>query len=201
MIMGRAIPATLAAALVLVPTIALAHAGHGDTSGLMHGFAHPITGIDHVLAMVAVGVLAAQFSGPALWLIPLSFIGVMTVGGALGMAGILLPFSESGVALSVVVLGLAIAFPFRLQTPAAVALAGLFALFHGQVHGAEIPRAASGLYYTAGFIGATALLHATGIGLGLVFAATQTRKLANRVVRASGGGMALFGAAVLISVL
>jgi urease accessory protein len=200
MIMGRAIPATLAAALVLVPTVALAHAGHGDTSGLMHGFTHPITGIDHVLAMIAVGVLAAQFSGPALWLIPLSFIGIMTVGGALGMAGILVPFAELGVALSVVILGLAIAFPFRLQTLAAVALAGLFALFHGQVHGAEIPPATSGLYYTAGFIAATASLHATGIGLGLVFA-TETRKLANRVVRAGGGGMALFGAAILIGVI
>lgn len=198
--MRCAIPTTLAAAFVFAPTVALAHAGHGDTSALLSGFAHPLTGIDHVLAMVAVGVLAAQFSGLALWLIPLSFVGIMAVGGALGMAGILLPFAELGVSLSVVILGLAIAFPFRLLTLAAAALVGLFALFHGQVHGAEIPAAASGLYYTAGFIGATALLHATGIGLGLLFV-LETRKLGNRVVQAGGGGMALFGAAILIGVL
>ena len=117
--MRGAIPTTLAAAFVFAPTVALAHAGHGDTSALLSGFAHPLTGIDHVLAMVAVGVLAAQFSGLALRLIPLSFVGIMAVGGALGMAGILLPFAELGVALSVVILGLAIAFPFRLRTLAA----------------------------------------------------------------------------------
>ncbi|RTE94259.1 HupE/UreJ family protein [Bradyrhizobium sp. LVM 105] len=197
--MRRAIPTTLAPAFVFAPTVALAHAGHGDTSALLSGFTHPLTGIDHVLAMVAVGVLAAQFGGRALWLVPLSFISIMAIGGVLGMAGILIPFAEVGVALSVVVLGLTIAFPFRLQSLVAVALAGLFALFHGQVHGAEIPAAASGLYYTAGFIGATALLHLTGIGLGLF--ALETKTLGNRVVQAGGGGTALFGAAILIGVL
>ena len=198
--MRRTIPTMFAAAFVLAPTAAFAHAGHGDPSGLMNGFTHPLNGIDHVLAMVAVGVLAARLSGRALWLVPLSFVGIMTAGGALGMAGILVPFAEIGVALSVVVLGLAIAFPFPLQTLATVALAGLFALFHGQVHGAEIPAAASGLYYTTGFIGATILLQATGIGLGLLFA-SKTRRLGNRVVQTGGGGMALFGAAILIGVL
>jgi urease accessory protein len=197
--MRRAIPATLAAAVVLIPTVALAHAGHGDTSGLVHGFTHPITGIDHVLAMVAVGVLAVQFSGPALWLIPLSFIGVMTVGGALGIAGFPLPFAELGVTLSVVVLGLAIAFPFRSQMLAAMALVGLFALFHGHAHGAEMPAAASALYYTAGFIGATALLHTTGIGLGLLFG-PGAGWFGHRVVQAGGSAIALFGTAILIGV-
>ncbi|WP_454624171.1 HupE/UreJ family protein [Bradyrhizobium cenepequi] len=196
--MRYAIP-TLAAAFVLVPTVAFAHAGHGDVSGLTHGFTHPITGIDHVVAMVAVGVLAAQLGGRALWLVPSSFVGVMALGGALGMAGILLPLAEVGVALSVVVLGLAIAVPFR-QTLAAVAVAGLFALFHGQVHGTEIPAAASALYYMVGFIGATTLLHATGIGLGLLFS-LETGKLGHRVMQAGGGAMALFGATILVGVL
>jgi urease accessory protein len=197
--MRRAIPATLAAVIVLIPTVALAHAGHGDTSGLVYGFTHPITGIDHVLAMVAVGVLAAQFSGPALWLIPLSFIGVMTVGGALGIAGLPLPFAELGVTLSVVGLGLAIAFPFRSQMLAAMALVGLFALCHGHAHGAEMPAAASALYYTAGFIGATALLHTTGMGLGLLFG-PEAGWLGHRVVQAGGSAIALFGTAILIGV-
>jgi urease accessory protein len=198
--MRYAIPTTLAAFFVLVPTVAFAHAGHGDVSGLTHGFTHPITGIDHVLAMVAVGVLAARLGGRALWLVPLSFVGVMVLGGALGMAGILLPFAELGVALSVVVFGLAIAVPFRLQMLAAVALAGLFALFHGQVHSTEIPAAASALYYTVGFIAATTLLHATGISLGLLFR-LETGKLGHRLVQAGGGAMALFGATILVGVL
>ena len=198
--MRRAISMTLATAIALTPTFALAHTGHAETNALLHGFAHPITGIDHVLTMIAVGVLATQFSGRAVWLIPLSFIAIMAAGGALGMAGILLPFTELGVAASVVVLGLAIAFPFRLRMLAAVALAGLFALFHGQVHGAEIPAAASGLYYTTGFIAATALLHATGIGLGLL-CALKTRTAGKRAMQVGGGGVALFGAAVLIGAL
>jgi urease accessory protein len=200
MIMRRAIPTMVAAAFVLAPTVAWAHAGHGDAGGLTHGFTHPITGIDHVLAMVAVGVLAAQFSGPALWLLPLSFVGVMTVGSALGMAGTQLPFAEFGVALSVIVLGLAVALPFRLRMLAGIALVGLFALFHGHAHGAEMPAAASALYYTAGFIGATALLHAAGIGLGLLFGA-ETGRPGHHAVQAGGGAMALFGAAILIGVL
>jgi urease accessory protein len=166
----------------------------------MNGFAHPVTGIDHVLAMVAVGVLAAQLGGRALWLVPLSFVGLMVVGGALGMAGIAVPFAELGVALSVVVFGLTVAFPFRLPRLAAMALAGFFALFHGHVHGADIPAAASALYYTMGFIASTTLLHATGLGLGLLFS-LQTGRLGRRVVQAGGGAMAVFGAAILVGAL
>jgi urease accessory protein len=184
MIMRRAILTTLIAAVVFVPTIAVAHTGHGDTAGLVHGFIHPITGIDHVLAMVAVGALAAQLGGRALWLVPLSFVSAMALGGTLGMAGIPFPFGEFGVALSVIVLGLAIALPLRLQTPPAVAVAGLLALFHGYVHGAEMPADASALYYTVGFIGATTMLHATGIGVGLLLG-----KLGRRVVQTDGGSL------------
>ena len=198
--MRPVISTTLAAAFALAPTGALAHVGHGSASGLMHGFTHPITGIDHVLAMVAVGVLAVQLGGRALWLVPLSFVGIMVIGGALGMAGIPLPFAELGVALSVVVFGLAIALPFRLQRLAAVALAGFFALFHGHGHGAEMPAAASALYYAMGFIASTALLHATGLGLGLLFG-LETGRLGHRVIQAGGSAIAAFGAAILVGAL
>jgi urease accessory protein len=167
---------------------------------LAHGFIHPISGIDHVLAMVAVGVLAAQLGGRALWLVPLSFVGVMAAAGALGMAGIQLPFAELGIALSVIVLGLAIAFPIELPALAAMAVVGFFAVFHGQVHGAEMPAAASALPYAAGFVGGTALLHATGVGLGLLFG-LEGGKLGHHVVRLGGGAMALFGVAILAGVL
>jgi urease accessory protein len=200
MLMRRVALTTLVATFVLAPTIAFAHTGHAVASGLVHGLAHPITGIDHVLAMVAVGVLAAQLGGRALWMVPLSFVCVMAVGGALGMAGIQAPFPELGIALSVVVLGLAIALPLKLPALAAMALVGFFAVFHGYAHGAEMPAAASALPYAAGFIGATALLHAAGVGLGLLFG-LEGRRLGHRVVRAAGGAMALFGVAVLAGVL
>lgn len=198
--MRRAVPATLSAVFVLAPTMALAHTGFGETSGLMHGFTHPIIGIDHVLAMVAVGVLATQLGGRALWLLPLGFIGVMAVAGALGMAGIQLPFAEVGVALSVIVLGLAVAFRLSLPDLAAAALVGFFAMFHGHVHGAEMPAAASGLPYAVGFVGATAMLHAVGVGVGLLVG-REGGALSRRLVQASGGAMALFGITVLAGVL
>ena len=198
--MRRAVLTTLSTVLVLAPTIALAHTGHGDTSGLIQGFTHPITGIDHVLAMVAVGVLAAQFGGRALWLVPLGFVGVMAVAGALGMAGIQLPVSEVGIALSLVVLGLAVAFRLSLSELAAMALVGFFAVFHGHVHGAEMPAAASGVPYAAGFVGATAMLHAVGVGVGLLVG-WEARALSRRLLQTGGGAMALFGLVVLAGFL
>ena len=186
----------ITAALVLAPAIAFAHTGHADLNGLAHGFIHPATGIDHVLAMVAVGMLAAQLGGRALWLVPLSFVAVMAFAGALGMAGIQLPFAEVGIALSVVVLGLAIAFPLKLSTVATMALVAFFALFHGHVHGAEMPGGMSAFPYAAGFVAATALLHAIGVGLRLLFG-FEGGRFGRRVVQAGGGAMALFGAAIL----
>ena len=198
--MRRAALTTLGAVFVLVPTIALAHTGHGETSGLMHGLTHPITGIDHVLAMVAVGMLAAQLGGRMLWLVPLSFVGVMAVAGALGMAGIQLPFAEVGIALSIVVLGLAVAYRFNLPALAAMALVGFFAVFHGHVHGVEMPAAASGLLYAAGFAGATAMLHVAGVGVGLLVALDRG-KLGRGVVQVGGSAIALFGITILAGLL
>src|SRR4051812_14841148 len=123
-----------AALLVAAGTAAQAHTGVGSTAGLAHGFVHPLGGIDHLLVMVAVGLFAAHLGGRALWLVPLSFISMIVIGGAFGMAGIGPPFVEIGIGLSVVVLGVAVACGFHLPTTAAMALVGLFAIFHGHAH-------------------------------------------------------------------
>src|SRR5262245_33757257 len=125
----------IAAAVVLTPSLALAHTGHGATSGFFHGFEHPVGGLDHVFAMVLVGMLAFQLGGRAVYAVPASFVALMAVGGALGMAGIEIPFVETGIALSIVILGLAVAFRAKAPVFAAMALVGLFATFHGHAHG------------------------------------------------------------------
>jgi urease accessory protein len=180
--------------LVLLPGAALAHTGHGDAGGFAHGFMHPPSGLDHVLAMVAVGLYAALLGGRALWMVPATFVGVMAIGGALGTAGFALPYVEIAVALSVVVLGLAVALRVSLPTLAATALVGLFAIFHGYAHGAEMPQDTSVYPYAAGFMLATAALHGAGIAMGLAAASTSLR-----IVQAAGGAMALAGIVLLAS--
>lgn len=184
---------TLAAALL--PTAALAHTGVGGTSGFAHGFWHPIGGLDHILAMVAVGAFAARLGGRALWIVPTAFVAMMAIGGFIGMEGIQLPFVETGVALSVVVLGLAVALRWKLPVAVASALVGLFAIFHGHAHGGEMPVAASGLAYAIGFMVATAMLHVAGVGLGLAVAKIGARS--QLALQASGGAMALAGVGLL----
>jgi len=157
-----------AATAILTPGVAFAHTGVGDTSGFIHGFGHPISGLDHILAMVMVGVFAWQLGGRALWLVPMTFLVIMSIGGALGIAGIGVPFVEIGIALSVVVLGAIVAFNVKAPIAAAMGLVGLFAIFHGHAHGAEIPEDAGGVAYAAGFMIATALLHLAGITAGFL---------------------------------
>jgi urease accessory protein len=189
-----------AVALTLVPTIASAHVGVGDAHGFVHGFSHPLSGLDHILAMVAVGLFAAHLGGRALWLVPLTFVSVMAIAGMLGMAGVGLPYVEIGIGMSVVVLGLAIAFQLNISTLAAMGLVGFFAIFHGHAHGAEMPESASGLAYGIGFVCATALLHAVGIGLGLTIGyAGQT--YSRRIVQVGGGATAIAGVAILAGIL
>lgn len=185
----------VALAAALLPTAALAHTGVGGTSGFAHGFWHPIGGLDHILAMVAVGAFAARLGGRALWIVPTAFVAMMAVGGFIGMEGIQLPFVETGVALSVVVLGLAVALRWKLPVAVASALVGLFAIFHGHAHGGEMPVAASGLAYAIGFMVATAMLHVAGVGLGLAVAKIGARS--QLALQASGGAMALAGVALL----
>lgn len=182
--------------LAAIPGAAFAHTGIGDPGGLAHGFAHPIGGVDHVLAMVAVGMFAAALGGRALWLVPSTFVLVMAAGGALGIAGIGVPFVEFGIAASVIVLGLAVALQVSVPVIAAMAIVGFFAVFHGHAHGAEMPADASGFNYALGFMLATALLHVAGIGIGLGIGRMGAGK-SRIALRAGGGIMAFAGAGIL----
>jgi len=188
--------ATLLALAALVPSAASAHVGVGDTSGFVHGFGHPIGGVDHLLAMVMIGLFAWQLGGRALWLVPATFVVVMAAGGALGVAGIEVPFVETGIALSVIVLGVVVALGVKAPVAAAMGVAGLFALFHGHAHGAEMPDDAGGLAYAAGFLLATALLHVAGIAAGYLIGKAGERH-GETVVRLAGGAAALAGVGIL----
>lgn len=185
--------AAMAAVLVSSSGTALAHTGHGDTSGFVHGFSHPLGGLDHVLAMVAVGLYAALLGGRALWLVPAAFVAAMALGGAAGAAGYPLPYTEAGIALSVLMLGGVIGLRLNLPTLGAMALAGLFAIFHGHAHGSEMPADVSGLTYAAGFLLATALLHIAGVAVGFVSA-----RATPRIAQITGGAMALAGIVLLM---
>lgn len=188
--------ALLALAFAFISTAAFAHSGHGDTAGLLHGFMHPLGGLDHVLAMVAVGVFAFVLGGRALCLVPLSFVGMMAVGFLLGVGGIELPFVELGIALSSVVIGGAAALGRPMPAAGAMALVGVFAVFHGHAHGAEMPVDATGLEYALGFVAATALLHAAGIAAATVVAGLAGR-FGRSVAQLAGGVFALGGIGVL----
>jgi urease accessory protein len=194
--MMRATTLLLALALAALPGAALAHTGHGDAATLSYGFAHPLGGIDHILAMLAVGVFAFVLGGRALWLVPLSFVGMMTLGFVLGAGQLDLPFVELGIALSSVIIGGAAALGRPMPVAAAMTLTGLFAVFHGHAHGAEMPADSSGLMYALGFVAATALLHAAGLG-----ASAGAARLAGRhgrtISRVVGGVFALAGIGVL----
>ncbi|WP_026362953.1 HupE/UreJ family protein [Methylopila sp. M107] len=193
----RLLRPALGLAAALVPSIAFAHTGHGDTVGFAAGAGHPVDGLDHVLAMVMVGVFAFQLGGRAVWLVPATFVGVMAAGGALGMAGVNLPFVETAIALSVIVLGAAVAFGVKAPVAAAMALVGAFAVFHGYAHGAEMPGAAGGAAYAAGFMLATAALHALGVGFGAT-CGQLARIYGPLATRAAGAAAGLAGVAILV---
>ena len=165
--MLRTVPHMLALGLAgaLAADPALAPTGHG-ASGLEHGLLHPLTGLDHLLAMVCVGVLGVTLGGAAVWALPLTFVSMMVAGGLVGMAGIELPLVEAAIALSLVALGLALTLRVRPPLVVSTLAVAFFAIFHGHAHGAEAPESASGLAYAAGFVVATALLHATGAAAG-----------------------------------
>jgi urease accessory protein len=180
-----------AAALILSSTLAQAHPG-GPAHDLVHGFLHPIGGLDHVLAMVAVGLLAAQLGGRALWLVPGAFVAVMAVAAAFGAVGIAPPRAETGIAASVLVLGAVVALRLGMPANLAAAIVGVFAIFHGVAHGAEMPQTMSGLSYGLGFVAATAVLHGVGIGIGLL-AYRWSNAAGPTALRALGGCIAAIG--------
>lgn len=182
----------LALLLGIAATPALAHTGVGSVEGFAHGLMHPLTGLDHVLAMVAVGLWAGLVGGKARFVYPIAFVGTMALAGLWAMLGGQLPGVETGIALSVVILGAAIAFKASPPLVAGALACGILAIFHGFAHGAELPENTSGLVYAVGFVLATAALH----GVGLVLASFVAVR-APLVARVAGGALALAGVAIL----
>ena len=182
------LPPALVAAL-LAPAAARAHADLHPGGGFVAGFLHPITGLDHLVAMVAVGLWGAVLGPPALWLLPLAFPPVMALGGLLALLGLPLPGVEVGIALSGLVIGLMVLFELRPPLWLAALIVATFAVFHGHAHGAERPAGAQPLLYSLAFVIATGLLHLVGILLG------ETRRWpgGRLLVRLAGAGVALVG--------
>jgi urease accessory protein len=184
----------LALALILgTAASAQAHTPEAVGAGLAEGFAHPLLGLDHLLAMVAVGLWAAQLGGRALWLVPAGFMSVMAIGGAVPLTGVELPGVEFGILGSLLVLGALVATVSRLPAAPGAALVGFFAVFHGHAHGAEMPEAASAARYALGFVAATGLLHGIGVALGLCLQGAAARW----IVRAGGAAVAATGLVLL----
>jgi urease accessory protein len=173
---------------------ALAHTGLEHAVSFVAGFQHPWSGLDHMLAMVAVGLWAGTNGGRALWAWPAAFVGVMVAGGALGIGGVPVPMVEPGILASVVVLGLLVLAAIRPPVVLGAAIVAVFALLHGHAHGAELPAEAAAASYAAGFAIATALLH--GLGLGVAAVAGGTR--AGLVVRGAGALVAAAGVALAL---
>jgi len=190
--MTKRMTGVLALLLTMAAAPALAHPGHGSVEGFAHGLMHPLTGLDHILAMVAVGLWAGLVGGKARFAYPAGFVGMMVVAGLWGMSGGSLPGVEVGIALSVVILGLAIALKASPPLAAGTLACAIFAIFHGFAHGAELPESASGFSYALGFVLATAALHGAGLVL-----ASQLAVRAPLLARVAGGGLVLAGVAIL----
>jgi urease accessory protein len=187
------------AALVVLGAAAsaVAHPEQGRAVGFLSGVHHPVAGLDHVLAMVCVGLWGAQLGAPALWLLPVAFPLIMAFGGFLGLAGIPLPGVEIAVSLSALLLGVMVARAAKPSLGVAVVLVGFFAIFHGHAHGTELPPGANGLAYSIGFVVATGCLHAVGIAIGIVH-----RWPAGRVLlRGAGAAVAVAGVVLTWSAL
>jgi len=174
-----------------------AHAGAGASGGFLSGLAHPVSGLDHIVAMVSVGLWGAQLGRPAIWLLPVTFPLVMAVGGFLGLVGVALPGVEIGIALSAVALGAMVMLAARPPLPVAAMLVACFAIFHGYAHGAELPRGGDGLLYSLGFIIATGALHICGIAIGVIHRWPWGRV----ALRGAGAGVAAAGVAFLCKAL
>ena len=170
-------------AVLICPAIAWAHVGSGEAGGFLTGLQHPVSGLDHVLAMIAVGLWGAQLGSPALWMLPVAFPMMMAFGGMFGLMGLPLPGVEVGIAVSAVVLGVMVLTEARAQLVIALVIVAFFAIFHGHAHGTELPEGQSGLLYSMGFVIATGCLHGVGITIGLVHR-WDTGRIALRVAGA-----------------
>jgi urease accessory protein len=176
---------------------AFAHVQQGQAQGLLTGLSHPVSGLDHVLAMIAVGLWGAQLGLPAVWLLPVTFPMMMAFGGFLGLVGIPLPGVEIGIALSAVLLGFMVAREAKPSLVVSGLIVAFFAIFHGHAHGTELPPGQSGLLYSIGFVIATGCLHGIGIAIGVVHKWPAGRIL----LRLSGAAVALAGVGFLWSAL
>ncbi len=177
-------------ALCLFAGTASAHTGSHTVTGFVSGLTHPLLGLDHLLAMVAIGLWAAQQGGRALWAVPAAFVGAMGMGGGLAWAGLSLPYVETGIAASVLVLGLLIATQRQWAVTVGMAIAAGFALFHGYAHGLEMPQATSPALYALGFVLATLGLHGLGMAGSLI---------GRRAVQVTGAGIAVTGLALIFA--
>lgn len=171
------------------PSTAQAHVQQGQAVSFLAGLGHPWSGLDHVLAMIAVGLWGAQLGKPAIWILPITFPLVMSFGAMMGLIGIPLPGIEIGIAVSAIVLGILILGEVRLKLIVAAIIVGCFAIFHGHAHGTELPAGQSGLLYSMGFVIATGCLHAIGIGVGLI----HRWPMGKLALRGSGGLIAAMG--------
>ncbi|MFH2140616.1 MAG: HupE/UreJ family protein [Pseudomonadota bacterium] len=181
-------------ALLSISTAASAHTGHGS-SGFDTGLAHPFSGMDHLLAMLAVGLWAGQLGGQRVWQLPAAFMAMLAGGAFIGMVVPSLTLIEPGIAASVLILGLLIASPTKLALPVSFALTAAFGIFHGYAHGAEMPSAAAPLAYAAGFLLSTASLHVSGIVMG-----STLRERFTRLVQILGMSIAAMGAWMLVTI-
>lgn len=197
MIQHRHLGLALAGLLCLAASPALAHTEAGMTGGLISGFLHPLTGADHIAAMVAVGIWGAFLGAPAIWLLPIVFPLVMTIGGALGVMGVPLPGVEVGIAGSAIILGLAVLFAARPPLWIAAVIVGIFAIFHGHAHGTELPEAADPIAFAVGYVVATGLLHLASIAIGLLV----RWPVGVKAVRATGAVIAVAGVGFLLGIV
>jgi urease accessory protein len=158
----------IAAFTVGFSQMAEAHLRKGEASGFLSGVRHPISGLDHVLAMISVGLWGAQMGSPAIWVLPVAFPMVMALGGLAGLLGIPLPGTEYGIAASMILLGSVVLFAWKPPLWLAVLLVSIFAIFHGHAHGTELPPGQNGLLYSMGFVCATGCLHGIGVSIGII---------------------------------
>jgi urease accessory protein len=192
----RLLASLLPVILMLTPSICFAHT-EDDADGFMAGLLHPVFGLDHLLAMVSVGIVSAQLGGANIWRIPVAFVSAMVVGGAIGIFGVPLPLGEIGIAMSVIFLGVAIFHVSKDTSPwLTFAFVLFFGMFHGHAHGLEMPVSASPAFYTFGFLISTSALHVTGVLIGEV--STRRDRLYS-ALRYSGAGMAMIGVSFLLN--
>jgi len=185
---ARILPLTVLLMLLAV-TPAWAHAQKGAAAGFLNGLRHPVSGLDHVVAMIAVGLWGAQLGQPAIWVLPVTFPMVMALGGFFGLIGVPLLGVEIGVALSAVALGIMVATESRPRLVVAGLLVAVFAVFHGHAHGTELPEGQSGMLYSIGFVIATGCLHGVGILISLVHrwrAGRTAIRIAGAAITATG---------------